>query len=142
MTTTWRRSSTTSSQAGRRRPAGHQHRHRAARVGAPAGPGRRPGRGGAAGAEVVTGGSNGGNGTGYFYAPTVVTGAPAETLDLLREETGLVAPLVRVKSLDEAIELANGTRFGLGANVYTKDLDTIFRRMRELRRAPSGSTTP
>ena len=87
----------------------------------------------AAGAEVVTGGSNGGNGTGYFYAPTVVTGAPAET-DLLREETfGPVAPLVRVKSLDEAIELANGTRFGLGANVYTKDLDTILRCMRELK---------
>jgi betaine-aldehyde dehydrogenase len=87
----------------------------------------------AAGAEVVTGGSNGGNGTGYFYAPTVVTGAPAET-DLLREETfGPVAPLVPVKSLDEAIELANGTRFGLGANVYTKDLDTILRCMRELK---------
>jgi acyl-CoA reductase-like NAD-dependent aldehyde dehydrogenase len=86
-----------------------------------------------AGAEVVTGGSNGGNGTGHFYAPTVVTGAPAET-DLLREETfGPVAPLVRVKSLDEAIELANSTRFGLGANVYTKDLDTILRCMRELK---------
>ncbi len=86
-----------------------------------------------AGAEVVTGGSNGGNGSGYFYAPTVVTGAPAET-DLLREETfGPVAPLVRVKSLDEAIELANSTRFGLGANVYTKDLDTILRCMRELK---------
>jgi betaine-aldehyde dehydrogenase len=86
-----------------------------------------------AGATVVTGGSNGGNGKGYFYAPTVVTGAPAET-DLLREETfGPVAPLVPVKTLDEAIELANGTRFGLGANVYTKDLDTIFRCMRELK---------
>jgi acyl-CoA reductase-like NAD-dependent aldehyde dehydrogenase len=85
------------------------------------------------GAEVVTGGSNGGNGTGYFYAPTVVTGAPAET-DLLREETfGPVAPLVPVKGLDEAIELANSTRFGLGANVYTKDLDTILRCMRELK---------
>jgi betaine-aldehyde dehydrogenase len=82
---------------------------------------------------VVTGGSNGGNGTGYFYAPTVVTGAPAET-DLLREETfGPVAPLVPVKTLDEAIELANSTRFGLGCNVYTKDLDTILRCMREIK---------
>jgi betaine-aldehyde dehydrogenase len=86
-----------------------------------------------AGATVVTGGSNGGNGTGHFYAPTVVTGAPGET-DLLREETfGPVAPLVPVKSLDEAIELANSTRFGLGANVYTKDLDSILRCMRELK---------
>jgi acyl-CoA reductase-like NAD-dependent aldehyde dehydrogenase len=87
----------------------------------------------AAGATRVTGGGNGGNGTGYFYAPTVVTGAPAET-DLLREETfGPVAPLVPVKSLDEAIELANSTRFGLGCNVYTKDLDTILRCMREIK---------
>jgi acyl-CoA reductase-like NAD-dependent aldehyde dehydrogenase len=62
-----------------------------------------------AGAEVVTGGGNGGQGRGHFYAPTVVTGAPAET-DVLREETfGPVAPIVRVKSLDEAIELANGS---------------------------------
>jgi betaine-aldehyde dehydrogenase len=86
-----------------------------------------------AGARVVTGGRNGANGHGYFYAPTVVTGAPAET-ELLREETfGPVAPLVPVKSLDEAIELANGTRFGLGCNVYTKDLDTILRCMREIK---------
>jgi len=87
----------------------------------------------AAGAEVVIGGGNGGNGTGYFYAPTVITGAPAET-ELLREETfGPVAPLVPVKTLDEAIELANSTRFGLGCNVYTKDLDTILRCMREIK---------
>jgi len=62
----------------------------------------------------------------------VVTGAPADS-DLLREETfGPVAPLVRVGSLDEAIELANSTRFGLGANVYTGDLKTMLRCMREL----------
>jgi betaine-aldehyde dehydrogenase len=87
----------------------------------------------AAGAEIITGGGDGGNGTGYFYAPTVVTGAPRET-DLLREETfGPVAPLVPVKTLNEAIELANSTRFGLACNVYTKDLDTIVRCMREIK---------
>jgi len=86
----------------------------------------------AAGAEVVTGGS-GGPSTGHFFSPAVVTGAPAET-DLLREETfGPVAPIVPVKSLDEAIGLANGTRFGLGANVYTRDLESAVRCMRELR---------
>jgi betaine-aldehyde dehydrogenase len=87
----------------------------------------------AAGAKLLTGGDGAGNGKGHFYAPAVVTGAPTET-DLLREETfGPVAPLVPVKSLDQAIELANSTRFGLGCNVYTKDLDSILRCMREIK---------
>jgi acyl-CoA reductase-like NAD-dependent aldehyde dehydrogenase len=87
----------------------------------------------AAGAEVVVGGGDGGRDTGHYYAPAVVTGAPRET-DLLREETfGPVAPIVPVRSLDEAIELANSTRFGLGANVYTGDLKTMVRCMRELK---------
>ena len=87
----------------------------------------------AAGAEVVVGGGDAGHERGHFFAPAVVTGAPAET-DLLREETfGPVAPIVRVKSLDEAIELANSTRFGLGANIYTRDLQNVLRCMREIK---------
>jgi betaine-aldehyde dehydrogenase len=86
-----------------------------------------------AGAELVLGGGNAGRERGHFFAPAVVTGAPAET-DLLREETfGPVAPIVPVGSLDEAIELANGTRFGLGANVYTRDLETAVRCVREIK---------
>ena len=87
----------------------------------------------AAGAEVVTGGDGAGQERGYFFAPTVVTGAPAET-DLLREETfGPVAPIVPVDGLDEAIALANASPYGLGANVYTRDLETAIRCARELR---------
>jgi acyl-CoA reductase-like NAD-dependent aldehyde dehydrogenase len=87
----------------------------------------------AAGAELVVGGDDAGRSVGHYYAPAVVTGAPAET-DLLREETfGPVAPIVPVRSLDEAIALANGTRFGLGANVYTRDLETAVRCMREIK---------
>ena len=87
----------------------------------------------AAGAELLAGGGDGGQPTGHFFAPAVVTGAAAQT-DLLREETfGPVAPIVPVASLDEAIELANSTRFGLGANVYTRDLETVVRCMREIK---------
>jgi betaine-aldehyde dehydrogenase len=87
----------------------------------------------AAGAEVVVGGGDGGHERGHFFEPAVVTGAPAET-DLLREETfGPVAPIVRVGSLDEAIELANSTPFGLGANIYTADLKTTVRCLREVK---------
>ena len=87
----------------------------------------------AAGAEVLVGGDRAGQERGHFFAPAVVTGAPSET-DLLREETfGPVAPIVPVASLDEAIELANSTPFGLGANVYTRDLETAVRCLREIR---------
>jgi betaine-aldehyde dehydrogenase len=87
----------------------------------------------AAGAELLVGGDRAGLERGHYYAPAVVTGAARET-ELLREETfGPVAPIVPVSSLDEAIELANSTRFGLGANVYTRDLDTAVRCLREIR---------
>ncbi len=86
-----------------------------------------------AGAELVTGSGDAGHSRGHYFAPAVVTGAPADT-ELLREETfGPVAPIVPVSSLDEAIELANSTRFGLGANVYTSDLKTMVRCMREIK---------
>jgi betaine-aldehyde dehydrogenase len=87
----------------------------------------------AAGAALLVGGDRAGFERGHFYSPAVVTGAPDST-DLLREETfGPVAPIVPVDSLEEAIRLANGTRFGLGANVYTRDLETAVRCMREIR---------
>jgi betaine-aldehyde dehydrogenase len=89
----------------------------------------------AAGALIAHGGDGASQqpAGGHFLSPTVVTGAPAET-DLLREETfGPVAPIVLVRSLDEALELANASRFGLGANVYTSDLQTAVRCMRELK---------
>ncbi|HEX2415443.1 MAG TPA: aldehyde dehydrogenase family protein [Thermoleophilaceae bacterium] len=87
----------------------------------------------AAGAEVLMGGDRAGQERGHYFAPAVVTGAARET-ELLSEETfGPVAPIVPVSSLDEAISLANSTRFGLGANVYTRDLETAVRCLREIR---------
>ena len=86
-----------------------------------------------AGATLVVGGGTGGHDRGHFLAPAVVTGAAAQT-DLLREETfGPVAPIVPVDSLDEAIAHANGIQYGLGANVYTRDLQTAVRCARELK---------
>lgn len=87
----------------------------------------------AAGAELLTGGDNAGLDKGHFLAPAVLTGVPAEA-DLLREETfGPVAPIVPVKDLDEAIALANGLDFGLGANIYTRDLKSAIRCVKEVR---------
>ena len=86
-----------------------------------------------AGAEIVAGGDRAGQQRGHFLAPTVVTGASAETALLSEETFGPVAPIVPVGSLDEAIELANSTRFGLGANVYTGNLKNVLRCMREIK---------
>ena len=67
-------------------------------------------------------------------SPERVDAAVAGAREPLREETfGPLAPIVPVRSLDETIELANGTRFGLGGNVYTGDLATAVRCMRELK---------
>ena len=71
--------------------------------------------------------------SGHFYAPAVVTGAAADTALLSEETFGPVAPIVPVDSVDEAIALANSTRFGLGANVYTRDLETALRCVREIK---------
>jgi betaine-aldehyde dehydrogenase len=62
-----------------------------------------------------------------------VTGAGPETALLSEETFGPVAPIVPVGSLDEAIELANSTPYGLGANVYTRDLKNTVKCLRELK---------
>ncbi len=87
----------------------------------------------AAGAEILVGGDRGGQERGHFLSPAVVTGAAPESTLLTEETFGPVAPLVPVASLAEAIELANATPFGLGANVYTANLENAVRCMRELR---------
>ncbi len=87
----------------------------------------------AGGAELLAGGDNGGVERGHFFAPAVVTGAAPDSALLTEETFGPIAPLVPVGSLEEAIALANGTEFGLGANVYTADLESAVRCMRELR---------
>lgn len=63
------------------------------------------------------------DGPGFGYPATVLTGLTPE-MRVMREETfGPVAPVVVVDSFDEAVELANGTGFGLAATVYTRDPD-------------------
>ncbi|MEV2247345.1 NADP-dependent succinic semialdehyde dehydrogenase [Streptomyces sp. NPDC049970] len=69
---------------------------------------------------------------GWFYEPTVLTGiTPA--MRIHREETfGPVATLYRVADLDEAVELANDTPFGLSSNVWTRDEAEMSRCVRDV----------
>ena len=58
---------------------------------------------------------------GFYYPPTVLAGVTPGMRVHTEEVFGPVATLYRVSSLDEAIDLANGTEFGLGANAWTDD---------------------
>jgi succinate-semialdehyde dehydrogenase / glutarate-semialdehyde dehydrogenase len=73
-----------------------------------------------AGAKVLTGGHPL-KLPGNYYAPTVLTDIPKESPAYREEFFGPVASLFRVKNIDEAIRLANDSRFGLGASAWTKD---------------------
>jgi succinate-semialdehyde dehydrogenase/glutarate-semialdehyde dehydrogenase len=75
----------------------------------------------AAGALILTGGKKL-DGPGNFYEPTVLVNVPPDSPASCEEIFGPVAMLFRVKDIDEAIELANATTFGLGASVWTNDL--------------------
>src|SRR6202521_3701057 len=73
-----------------------------------------------AGAKLLTGGHPLKQ-PGNFYAPTLLTDIPKESPAYREEFFGPVASLFRVKDIDEAIRLANDSRFGLGASAWTND---------------------
>lgn len=85
----------------------------------------------AQGATALVGGRTP-DGPGWFYPPTVLTGI-TESMRLHQEEAfGPVATLYRVASADEAIAVANGTRFGLSSSVWSVDeaeQDTFSRQL-------------
>ena len=73
-----------------------------------------------AGARLLTGGHKI-DGAGNFYEPTVLSNISKDSPVYGEELFGPVACVFRVKNIDEAIDLANDTRFGLGASAWTND---------------------
>ena len=74
------------------------------------------------GAEVLTGGTRG-EGPGFFYPPTVLTGVTSDARLMSTEIFGPVAALVPFDTDDEAVALANDTEYGLVSFVMTENLD-------------------
>ncbi len=74
----------------------------------------------AKGARVLAGGRRNPNCEGYFFEPTVLTDVTHD-MRVMREETfGPILPIMRVRDEEEAVFLANDSRYGLNANVWTK----------------------
>lgn len=87
----------------------------------------------AAGASVVTGGSRAETKGGYYYEPTVLAGCRQDMEIIRREIFGPVAPVVTFEDLDQAIEYANDSDYGLTSSIYTRDLNTALRACQEIR---------
>ncbi len=75
------------------------------------------------GASVVNGGSRAsGYPTSLYWEPTVLADVPADARVAVEETFGPIAPVVTIRSLDEAISLANSSPYGLLAAIFTGDL--------------------
>jgi len=85
-----------------------------------------------AGARVQQGGERIA-GTGYFFAPTVLADVTADMPVFAEETFGPVAALIRARDEDDAVRLANETPFGLGASVWTSDVERGQRVGRQIR---------
>ena len=88
-----------------------------------------------AGGELLTGGGRPEDpalANGWFYRPTVVLEPPRDSPMAREEVFGPALPIWRVATLDEAIERANDSPFGLGSAVWTGDLQTAERAATEL----------
>ena len=74
----------------------------------------------------------GGNRDGAFYEATVIDDVKPDMDLVVRETFGPVAPIIHVDSLDEAIEVANDTEYGLQAGVFTSDYSSAMRCANEI----------
>jgi len=80
------------------------------------------------GANLIHGGQQpSGMGDGWYYEPTILT-CPNQTLAIVQQELfGPVATVLRFESERQAIDLANDTRFGLAAGIFTTDIGRALR---------------
>src|SRR5437867_12460114 len=87
------------------------------------------------GARLGTGGSiyqEGNCRDGYFFQPTIFDQVTPSMRIAQEEIFGPVLSIIEVKSFEEAIEVLNGTAYGLSSSIYTNDVARAFRAMRDI----------
>ncbi|MCK6542934.1 aldehyde dehydrogenase family protein [bacterium] len=88
------------------------------------------------GAKLVLGGerhTDGDCAKGWFFKPTIFTDVKAGMRIEQEEIFGPVLSVIKVKNIDEAITVLNGTKYGLSSSVYTKDVNNSFKAMRDIK---------
>ena len=86
----------------------------------------------AAGAEVLTGGKPADLGTGYFYSPTLITGAAQDSEIVQKEVFGPVLPIVNWDDYDQVIADANDIEYGLTSSIFTTNVNTVMQAIKDL----------
>jgi alpha-ketoglutaric semialdehyde dehydrogenase len=81
------------------------------------------------GATLLTGGEIA---HGFFYRPTIFANVDAQMRIAQEEIFGPVTALIKVRDADEAIRVSNGIKYGLSSSIFTRDVNTAFRAMRDL----------
>ena len=81
------------------------------------------------GARVLAGGAR----RGAAIEPTIIADVPRDAQMVVEESFGPLAPILPVRDLDDAIELANGTAFGLSSGIVTRDMEAALTAVRRIR---------
>jgi aldehyde dehydrogenase (NAD+) len=87
------------------------------------------------GARLAVGGGvarDGALARGHFHQPTIFDNARPEMRIAQEEIFGPVTTMIPVDSLDEAIDVVNGVKYGLSASIFTQDVNRAFRAMQDV----------
>ncbi|SPF79457.1 NAD-dependent succinate-semialdehyde dehydrogenase [Pseudoprimorskyibacter insulae] len=95
----------------------------------------------AKGAKVILGDGQPTQGPGNFLPPTIVTGVTQDMAVATEETFGPLAPLFKFETVDDVIEMANDTIFGLASYFYAKDLSRVYKVAEELEYGIVGVNT-
>jgi aldehyde dehydrogenase (NAD+) len=88
------------------------------------------------GAKLLTGGevaADDGLAKGFYYRPTIFGDVDPEMRIAQEEIFGPTTAVIKVRDVDEAIQVSNGIKYGLSSSIFTRDVNKAFRAMRDLK---------